>query len=409
MGGSSGGGNSTTTTKADPWVGVQPYLTDAYGQLSNLYNNGADPQYYPGSTVASPSGLEQVGQQQQLAQQGNVAGLAGTGIQNTNTMAGMGDLGSKSGYGYANQAASGMTDLANQTAGGATTANSAANSLSGYGTGNTQTGANGTINAMNQLTAAGDPTNNPYLAAATQAAIRPVTQQFQETVMPGIKQGAQDAGQMGGSRQGIAEGIAARGYQDTVGNITANMGNNAYNQGLSALSSAGSLGQGLANSGLGATSTAGSLGTTMAGLSGNMQSNLGNLGSSLYSSGNQALGQSTALIPGTQQAQLASGQIASTLGQQNTADAQAQLTDQVNRWNYNQNLPYTMLQDYLTSLNGGANLGGTSTASQSGGGSSRAAGALGGAASGAAMGTAIAPGMGTAIGAGAGALYGLFM
>lgn len=43
-----------TTTTSEPWSGVQPYLTGAYGQAQALYNRGA-PGYYPGQTVAPMS------------------------------------------------------------------------------------------------------------------------------------------------------------------------------------------------------------------------------------------------------------------------------------------------------------------------------------------------------------------
>lgn len=50
MGGSSGG-STTTVQKADPWSGAQPYLKDIMGQAQNVYNQSANNQYYPYSTV----------------------------------------------------------------------------------------------------------------------------------------------------------------------------------------------------------------------------------------------------------------------------------------------------------------------------------------------------------------------
>lgn len=252
----------------------------------------------------------------------------------------------------ANQAASGVSTMGNQGAIGATT------------------GLNTAGNASNMLMQAGNPQNNPYFQSALQSAIRPVTQQFQEQVMPGIKSGAQDAGQFGGSRQGVAEGIASRGYMDTVGDISANMGNAAYAQGLQAMA------------------------------------NAGQLGSNIYGQGMTGLGQAAALAPTVQQALGMPGQTLLGIGQQTQAQNQAQIDAEINRWNYSQNRPYTMMSDYLAMLNGAQ--GGTTTAQQSGGGGNRMTGALGGAATGAAMGSMFGP-MGTGIGAGAGALYGLFM
>lgn len=51
MGGKGGGGTQTTNTISEPWEGVQPYLKSGYGNLEQLYGQGA-PAYYPGQTVA---------------------------------------------------------------------------------------------------------------------------------------------------------------------------------------------------------------------------------------------------------------------------------------------------------------------------------------------------------------------
>lgn len=49
---------------------------------------------------------------------------------------------------------------------------------------------------------------------------------FQQQILPGISRGAQGAGQLGGSRQGVAEGLAAQG----LGNNLAEFAGNQYNQ-----------------------------------------------------------------------------------------------------------------------------------------------------------------------------------
>lgn len=59
MGGSSGGGTSTTIQKSDPWAGAQPYLKDIMGQAQTAYNNSANNQYFPGSTVVPFSPQQQ--------------------------------------------------------------------------------------------------------------------------------------------------------------------------------------------------------------------------------------------------------------------------------------------------------------------------------------------------------------
>lgn len=91
------------------------------------------------------------------------------------------------------------------------------------------------MGAFNTGLNAADVNNNPYLDSAMNAAIRPLTQQYTEQVLPGIRNSSIGAGSLGSSRQGIAEGIASRGYMDAVGGVTANMGNSAYNQGLNTM------------------------------------------------------------------------------------------------------------------------------------------------------------------------------
>ncbi len=49
MGG--GGGSTSTIQKADPWAGLQPYLSQLYSSAGNWFNSPT-PQYYPGQTVA---------------------------------------------------------------------------------------------------------------------------------------------------------------------------------------------------------------------------------------------------------------------------------------------------------------------------------------------------------------------
>ena len=56
MGKGGGGSSSTTVQKADPWIGLQPSLTNLYDSANNWYNS-ASPQYYPNSTIGDLSPL----------------------------------------------------------------------------------------------------------------------------------------------------------------------------------------------------------------------------------------------------------------------------------------------------------------------------------------------------------------
>lgn len=101
--------------------------------------------------------------------------------------------------------------------------------------GNTISGAQNALNFNLDPNNAG---NNPYLQRAMQSAIRPLTQNYQENVLSGVTDQAVQAGQSGSSRQGIAEGIAARGYMDQVGDITSQMAYQDYGAGMDRMSNA---------------------------------------------------------------------------------------------------------------------------------------------------------------------------
>lgn len=89
-----------------------------------------------------------------------------------------------------------------------------------------------------QFLAGGDvlfPESNPALRAATDAAIRPLTENFLETILPGIRGEAITSGSLGGSRQGIAEGAASRGLLRQIGDTSASIQANAFQQSLDAM------------------------------------------------------------------------------------------------------------------------------------------------------------------------------
>lgn len=137
-----------------------------------------------------------------------------------------------------------------------------------------------------------DAANNPYVQQMVKASTGDVSQDLLQRVLPAIKGGAIRAGQLGGSRQGIAEGLAigeaARGAQRTAADI--NFG--AYNTGLNAMMQ-----------GFNLAPTVQSMGYTPADML-------------------QAVG-----------------------GQERAYD-QAQINEQIARWQHEQNLPYVKLAEY---------------------------------------------------------------
>jgi hypothetical protein len=199
--------------------------------------------------------------------------------------------------------------------------------------------------------AAMDPTRNPGLSGAIEAAINPIRSEYQNTVLPGITSGAVNAGMFGEGRQGVAEGLASDAYLRNVANATANVVNPAYQTGL------------------------------------------------------ETTGRALAFAPAVLQAGYGPGSALSAVGGQQQAQGQAEINADINRYIQEQYLPL-MLAREIAGLAFGLPIGGTVTQSQ-GPGTSPFAGALGGAASGAAMGTMVMPGWGTAGGAIIGGLMGL--
>jgi hypothetical protein len=165
-------------------------------------------------------------------------------------------------------------------------------------------------------------TANPYLDNIAAGITRQSNQNLQENVLPGIGQGAQGAGAYGGSRQGIAEGLAIgraqSGLNDSLAGLYGGDFNNSMNRNLQKYTSdqgynlgVGNLGLGYQNSdnaynlGLGNLalgnqtgmqnfySTQRGLDLTQYGLGANMygQGNSGNInaGTGIYNTGNQYL------------------------------------------------------------------------------------------------------------------------
>lgn len=253
-----GGGTQTTTQKADPWSGVQPYLTEGYQRASQLYAPGQGPELFPNQMYVGSDPLTTQSRQMTL-----------------------------------DYAQSGMPQDINAMRGG-------------YGT----------------LLGAADVMNNPMLARAAEGAIRPVTQQLTEQILPNIRGGAVQTGQYGGSRQALAEGTAIDRAVRSMGDITSNMYSNAYQQGLGTLSS--------------------------------------------------ALGMAPQMLQLSQMPAQTIGQ----LGALSEADQQKALQEQMYRHEYAQKQPYSMLSDYMQLLQGAAPYG-SQVSSQSGGGGSNVMPALG--------------------------------
>lgn len=92
------------------------------------------------------------------------------------------------------------------------------------------------------------PQENPYLMGQIQQGQDLINQNLQRNVLPGISSGAIQAGQFGGGRQGVAEGIAAGDAADAGSRFAQNLIGQDYQaqqqRALQALALAPSINQG---------------------------------------------------------------------------------------------------------------------------------------------------------------------
>lgn len=111
------------------------------------------------------------------------------------------------------------------------------------GTTGTQSGVVGSAAGANQLATSGallDPTTNLALRATQDAATRPLYDNLNEHVLPGIATDSSTgaggvSANFGGSRQGIAEGLAIKGTQQAAKDTNAQIATHGYDTGLNAL------------------------------------------------------------------------------------------------------------------------------------------------------------------------------
>jgi len=198
------------------------------------------------------------------------------------------------------------------------------------------------------------PETNPALQANIEGAIRPVFQQLTEDVLPQIQDQAIAAGGTGGSRQGVAEGLAISRANQSALDTSAQLSNQAFQGGL------------------------------------------------------DLFGRGLGLAPQTLQTATAPATILDAVGSQNQNFEQSLINDLVNRHSFDQNVDAAKLAQFANLV--GGNFGSTAFNTASGGSTgSGAAGLLGGALSGGTLGNQLFPGnAGTATGAGLGLLLSLF-
>ena len=236
---------STTTTA--PWGGAAKLLTNGNStwnkETGMMDANGKGPQglYQQIGNYATQYG--DLTPQQLALQAGNDANLAGrsgtmNGLYGDSTKLGGSIAGGAydTHFGQAGNASltnSGMTN-AGMTNAEMTNASLTTNN---FGQSMANMGAVDPTSAMSNVLR-GDPTNNPYLAQMNQANVNTAMrgyndaiQNVNQQVMPGINNDAFAAGQYGGSRQGIAQGLALQGMDRSardLGIAAMDSGNQLY-------------------------------------------------------------------------------------------------------------------------------------------------------------------------------------
>ena len=236
---------TTQTSQIDP--ALLPYLTTGLEEAKSLFLTGTQPEFFPGQTYVSPSTAttEALTEQEKLA-----------------------------------RAASPLLTQAQQAY---------TSSLTGIG----GTAGGSFLNA------------NPYQQAMMAAATRPLTQQFSETVLPGISSLYSKSGRLGSGSMERALGTATEAYGRSLGDITANIAGTQYQQ----------------ERGL----------QQQAQLA---QAQLGGLAPQFY--GQQFL----------------PSQALAQVGAQQEAISAQPLQEQLARYQFGQQLPYQQLQGYLSSVYG---------------------------------------------------------
>lgn len=403
-------GTTTTTTQQStaPWSVQQPYLEQGFQGAQNLYQNWV-PQYYPDSTVApftdlQNAGLGTIGQTasellgapkwgalnsldylmsgQQFGNDPAVAPL--TAMSGTNTglsNPGSGVLSSLIGgnSAYANPA---FGSLANMATGGLSGIGNLASSSIAPSQATMFSGLAPSMSTLGSF-ASGSQTD-PFLSNVAQSTLANVVPSIESQFINGgglsspqaayaTSQGATAAlapvisnallqeqqNQLGAAgalgNLGIAGGQALQNLSLNPANALSNLAGLQAGIGQG-LGSQIMQGQGLQQQG------AGALGNLALGGAGLQTQQLGDIGN-LFNTATQQQLQATGLFPSTAQGALGIGESMFNAGAQQQQQNQAQLQDAINRWNYSWQLPYNMLNTYQSQV--GGNYGSTGTGSTS--------------------------------------------
>lgn len=238
-----------------------------------------------------------------------------------------------------------------------------------------------------------DPRSNPGLNSAITAATRPMYEQLTEQALPAISDNAIATGGLGGSREGIAQGLAIGRTSRAAGDVGAKLAQDVYGANLGAVNQRYATNLGAENQRY-ATDVGGEQARYATNTGLDQQRYQTNINATLAALG--LTPQLTSQLPG---AYLLPGATQSAVGDQQQAQAQAELQSRIQGFNYDQLAPFLQSREILSLIQGMPGAVTTSTGNIPS--PNPVTTALGGAATGAAIGSAI-PGIGTGIGAGIG-------
>ena len=351
--GGSQGGTTTTTQNTAPWAGQQNYLENVFAQAAGLYGN-TTPQYYNGNTYAglTPQQTGTIGQLSNYGTGGGNAGLQAANGFTASTLSPGYTNGTAGAFNGGEGLLSSMIN-GNYTNGASGALGAGSSALQGISNGNYQSAASPQFNQANGVLS--NELSAGYLNPNNSPAFQQTIKNTLANVMPSINSSYVNGNRAGG---GLAASAAAQGATNAVGQLEQNQFNTNQQIQQQAAGLASQNNQNATSNALNAANAANSMYGTIGGL----QQGAANSGINGYLTQQGEQQKAAALAPMIDQAQMGDLQSAYNAQSQQQNANQAQTTADVNKWNYNQMLPWNQLGLYDQYIQG--NYGGSSVATQ---------------------------------------------
>ena len=349
-----GGGGSETQTSSEPWAQQQPFLEFGFGEAKDIYQNQT-PEFFPGQTF-TPFG------------QATQAGLGGMVNRATG--------GSPLEQGGQNQILSTLqgdwlnanpaTQMYQPFASGQ---NVGANPVFGLGAGQAmggEIGSNPLYGLLGNMAGGGEIGGNPYLDATFDKAASRVSDFYSQSTAPSTMAQFSAAGGGGMSSPALQEvqSYQSRQLGDTLNDLATNIYGGAYESDQARrMQAAGALGGAYGNEQQMRDAMVGQFGGAYRGGVGDQLGAIGGTGG-LFGQERQNIFEGAFRAPSLSQ-DIDYGNLDQLLGAGGAFDAKSNeaLQDQINRWNFDQQLPQNQLNQFMQLIAG--NFGGTSTTTQS--------------------------------------------